>query len=333
VLKKAIEATSPIRADVLPFRTASKIIPAGPSVRRLARELGVELEQIKGSGSQGRISKEDVKEFARQHLQQPQPAATVTAIAPAPQRPADSTAVLPDFSEFGPGHREALSGIQQATRNNMNRAWREIPHAWLQHQADISELERQRQRYKTMAKADGVALSLTPFMVKALALAMKEFPLFNASLDDAGNAIVYRDYIDIGVAVDTPRGLLVASVRQADNKTIYQLARDIDTLAGRARDGKLTVKDMQGAGITLSNLGNMGVSSIYPIINWPQVAIVGVAAGQWQQCRRDNGEWHEQLMLPLTLAFDHRIINGADAGRFLGFIKTLLENPFRICLY
>ena len=325
-------AASALRADVLPFRSAPTIIPAGPSVRRLARELGVELTQIKGSGPQGRINKDDVKEFARRQLQHHQPAIVET---PPTVLPEDTVAVnqLPDFSAFGPSHREPLTGIQQATRNNMNRAWREIPHAWLQQQADITELEQQRQRYKSAAKAEGIALSLTPFIVKALALALKQFPLFNASLDNTDNAIVYRDYVDIGVAVDTPRGLVVPSVRQVDNKSIGQIARDIDELAGRARDNKLSLQEMQGAGITLSNLGGMGVTSIYPVINWPQAAIIGVAAGQWQQQRDDNDEWQEKLILPLTLAFDHRIINGADGARFLGFIKLILEQPFRFCLY
>lgn len=333
-----------LRADILPFRSASTIIPAGPSVRRLARELGVDLAQIKGSGPQGRISKDDVKDFARQQLQHSHQPATAR---PAASKAEPESAVTPltkpannqppaqaiDFSSFGPGHRESLSGIQQATSRNMDRTWCEIPHAWLQQQADITELEEQRQRYKTIAREEGISLSLTPFIVKALALALQQFPLFNACLDETDNTIVYRDYIDIGVAVDTPRGLVVPGVRQADNKSIAQIARDLDELAGKARDNKLSLQQMQGAGITLSNLGGMGVTSIYPLINWPQVAIVGIAAGQWQQQRIKAGEWQETLMMPMTLAFDHRIINGADGARFLGFLKTILEQPFRLCLY
>ena len=286
--------------------------PAGPAARRMARKLGIDIRSVPGSGGRGRIGRQDVIAFAKQQLQGGTTAGS--------SKPAASD--LPDLSLHGAVESSPLSNIQRTTARNMTRAWQEIPHAWMQEDIDVTELERQRQR----------PLTITPFIVKAMAMALETYPLFNASIDLVNDRLLYRRYIDIGVAVDTPRGLVVPVIRGIDTLSPKAIAASISELSSRARDNTLQPSDFQGAGITLSNLGSMGLSSIYPIINWPQSSIVGVAAARWHQRRNEDGQWRERLLMPLTLAFDHRIINGVDGARFVADVKMRLEDPNKLLM-
>ncbi|MCP4994096.1 MAG: 2-oxo acid dehydrogenase subunit E2 [Gammaproteobacteria bacterium] len=290
-------------------------VPAGPAARRMARVLGIDIHSIPGSRQRGRICKQDVIIFARQQLQNSNKIEETT------------THQLPDLQRFGTVNCIPLDNIQRATARNMARAWREIPHAWMQEEIDVTELEQQRQRLKSKLVSKTQALTITPFIIKAMAISIAKYPLFNASMDIANNQIVYRHYIDIGVAIDTPRGLMVPTIRGVESLKPQTIAEKIAALSARAQQNSLLPDELQGAGITLSNLGNMGLCSIYPIINWPQSAIVGTAATHWSQKRNSEGLWKEHLLLPLTLAFDHRLINGADGAKFIAHLKSLLENP------
>jgi len=284
----------------------------------MARVLGIDIGTVPGSGARGRISKQDVLLFARGQLQDS-----------GPQRRTPVPSSLPDLTAFGTVESSPLNHIQRATARNISRAWREIPHAWMQEEIDITELEQRRQQKVTGDDASAT-LTLTPFLIKAMATTLIRFPLFNASIDLTNQRIVYRRYIDIGVAVDTPRGLIVPVIRGVEALAPGDIARVLADLSARARGNQLRPDQLQGAGITLSNLGNMGLGSIYPIINWPQSSIVGTAATHWRQRRDPHGNWRERLLLPLTLAFDHRLINGADGARFVAHLKTLLEQPDRL---
>ena len=295
--------------------------PAGPAARRMARELGIDIRSVPGSGQRGRIAKQDVVVYARQLLK-------------GERRADDQSAAtaLPDLTRFGPVETAPLANIQRAMARNMTRAWREIPHAWIQDRIDITELERVRSRLKAEAADQGLPLSITPFVVKAMALTLEAFPLFNASIDMIRDEVVYRRSIDIGVAVDTPRGLVVPVIRDVEDKGLNVIAKELAGLAERARSNTLQVDELQGAGMTLSNLGSMGVGNIFPIINWPQSSIIGVASAYWSQERDSSGEWIERLIMPVTMAIDHRLINGADGARFLARMRGLLEDPDRLLL-
>jgi len=296
------------------------VLSAGPAVRRMAREFGIDLQKIKGSGLRNRITKKDLQTFAKKIIQQPQ---SITA--------EHSAKPLPDISSFGAVHREKMSGIKVATANNMSHCWSQIPHAWLQDKIDVTELEAKRQKYKAHVKSEGASLTLTAIMVKALAKVLENYPLFNSAFDTENKEIVYRDYIDIGVAVDTEKGLVVPALRAADQKSLTEISLELGDLAQRAKNRKLSVNDLSGCGFTLSNLGGMGLTSIFPIVNWPQVAILGVAASTWEPVLVD-GVFVPRLKMPVTLAFDHRVINGADGARFLTRLKELLEDPFTFLL-
>ncbi|MES9904132.1 MAG: dihydrolipoamide acetyltransferase family protein [Sedimenticola sp.] len=290
--------------------------PAGPAARRMARELGLAIHTVPGSGARGRICKQDVIAFAKRQLQE----GSAGSKKPEPTP-------LPDLSRFGTLESTPLSNIQRATARNMARAWQEIPHAWMQEEIDITALEQLRQELKSARGDQSPPLTITPFIIKAMADAMAQHPLFNATIDLTNDQILYRRYSDIGVAVDTPRGLVVPVIRGVEKLSPEAIAREIAKLSVRADQNSLKPNELQGAGITLSNLGNMGLSSIYPIINWPQSSIVGVASAGWRQRRDPDGSWRERLLLPLTLAFDHRLINGADAARFVAQLKNILEKP------
>lgn len=299
------------------------IFPAGPGTRRLAREIGVAISDVTGSGPRGRISIADVKAYAKQRAKGQQ---VVTAHANTAQKS------LPDLSAYGNVHRQAMTGIERITSENMSHAWTQIPHAWLQEKIDITELEAARQRHKGTVKAQtGGSLTITAIIVKALSQTLRQFPRFNAAFDAHSNEVVYLDYCHIGVAVDTPAGLVVPKVENADQKGLMAISSDLVELADKARKRKLTAKDLSGAGITVSNLGGLGLSGIFPIVNWPQVAILGIAASQIEACFI-NGEFKPRLMMPVTLAFDHRMINGADGARFIAYLKQLLEDSFALLL-
>lgn len=296
--------------------SADIIIPANPGARRLARELGIDLSQVTGSGRRGCITKEDVKRYSKQRGQSLAKGVEVGQQAGRP---------LPDFSAFGAVRRESLTHIGVATSDNMAHAWSRIPHAWLQQTMDITELEDWRQQHKHEVRDQGGALTITVILAKAVAMALKTFPKINSSYDEQANEIVYRQYTDIGIAVDTEQGLVVPALRQVDRKGLVVLSRELKLLSEKARARKLSPGDLQGAGITISNLGGMGFSAIFPIVNWPQAAIIGLGASAIEP-RFCGGECVPRRMLTVTLGFDHRIINGADGARFLVHLKNLFED-------
>ena len=298
---------------------ATTIVPTGPAARRLARELGLDITVVKGSGAKGRISKDDIKIHAKQMLTTNSDGATAPT--------------LPAIEQYGASRREKLSGIEAATRDNMQRSWSQIPHAWLQEEIDITDLEAARQRFKQKQIANNTPapLTVTAIVCKALAICLQEFPKFNAVLDNASNELIYREYINVGVAVDTPRGLLVPVIRDVDQINTLEIARVLSDFGEKARAGKLAMKDLQGGGITLSNLGGIGVSNMFPVVNWPEVAIIGLASNRLQAVAREDGI-HSRLIMPTTIAFDHRVINGADGARFLQRLKELLEDPMALFL-
>lgn len=298
-------------------------VHAGPAVRRLARELGVDLAKVKGTGPRERILKEDVHAFVKQSMQQ---------LAAGVAAPATVSASLPtiDFSKWGAVERVALTKIQRVSAQNLHRAWTTIPHVTQFDEADITELEDFRQSQKEAFKAEGLSLTLLSFMVKAAAYVLRQYPRFASSLEPDGENLVLKKYIHIGVAVDTPNGLVVPVIRDADRKSIREIARDLGELSAKAREKKLTPAEMQGATFSISSLGGIGGTAFTPIVNWPEVAILGVSRASMKPAW-DGQQFRPRLMLPLSLSYDHRVIDGADAARFttalvkgLGDIRELL---------
>ena len=298
--------------------------PAAPSVRRLARELGVDIHAVAGSGPGGRISQDDVKAYVKKLN-------TERASAPAAGPAAAAAAPLPDFTKFGEVEREAMSNVRKATARHMANAWSTIPHVTNFDKADVTDLEKLRKRYAKQAEAAGGKLTDTAIILKIAALALKKFPQFNASIDIANQEIVYKKYTNIGVAVDTERGLLVPVIRNVDQKGIVELAVELNGIAEKARARKIGLEDLEGGSFTITNLGGIGGTNFTPIINPPDVAILGVARGRMEPVYED-GEFVPRMMLPLALSYDHRLIDGADAARFLRWFVEALENPLFVLL-
>jgi len=307
-----------------PYQTPTEekgAVPAAPSVRRLARELGVDLREVAGSGILGRISAEDVRHFA-EGGGRPQ-------AAPAPQAPAPAAPPLPDFSKYGPVRREPMSGIRKATVRAMATAWSTVPTVTQFDKADTTEFDALRRRYKARAEAAGAKLTPTALLLKAVVGALKKFPKFNASLDAEKSEVVFKDYVNVGVAVDTERGLLVPVIRDVDKKGVIGLAKELGDIAEKARARKLGPEDMQGGNFSISNLGGIGGTGFTPIVNPPEVAILGVARGSLEPVwDAEAGEFKPRPMMPLSLSYDHRLIDGADAARFLRFVCETIEDPF-----
>jgi pyruvate dehydrogenase E2 component (dihydrolipoamide acetyltransferase) len=291
--------------------------PAAPSVRRLARELGVDIRRVPGSGPAGRISIDDVQAFVRSAL-----AGGERASAPA---------ALPDFSKWGEVERKPMSNIRRKTAEHLANAWTTIPHVTQHDKADVTALEALRKQYSAQAEKAGGKLTMTAIALKIVAAALRRFPQFNASIDVGRNEIVFKKSIHVGVAADTERGLLVPVIRDVDRKGIIQLAAELGAASEKARAGKLSLDDMQGGGFTITNLGGIGGTSFTPIVNWPEVAILGISRGA-----REPVYVHEafepRLMLPLSLSYDHRVIDGADAARFLRWVAEAFEQPFVLTL-
>ncbi len=299
-------------------------IPAAPSARRLARELGVNIAEIQGSGAGGRISMDDVTAFARRLLS--------GAAAGAGRAGAIAAEALPDFSKWGPIERKPMSGVRRTTAHRLTYAWNTIPHVFQHDRADITSVEVLRKRLSKKAEAEGRApITITAFLMKTLAAALKKFPQLNSSADMQTDEIVYKQYAHIGVAVDTDRGLLVPVIRDVDQKDIFQIADEIALAAERARTRKLSLDDMQGGSITISNLGSLGGGAFTPIVNWPEVAILGVARARMEPVYTD-GEFVPRLLMPLTLSYDHRVVDGADGVRILRWIVEAVEQPALIWL-
>lgn len=303
-------------------------IPAAPSVRRLAREQGVDLRQITGSGLLGRISADDVLRFARGEA----PAAAA-APAAAPAAAAARPAPLPDFSVWGETERVAMSGIRKATVRSMTTSWTTVPMVTHFDSADATEFEALRQRYKRAAEAIGAKLTPTAMLLKVVAAALHKFPDFNASVDVEAQEVVYKRYVNLGVAVDTDHGLLVPVIKHADRKNILELAHELGVLAEKARDRKLAPDDMQGGTFTVSNLGGIGGEGFTPIVNAPEVAILGVSRSRMEPVwDAAEGTFVPRLTMPLSLSYDHRLIDGAAAARFLRWVCQAIEEPFLMAL-
>jgi pyruvate dehydrogenase E2 component (dihydrolipoamide acetyltransferase) len=308
---------APVAQPVAEAEAQGPAAPAAPSVRRLARELGVDIRRVAGSGPAGRISADDVQAFVRNVM-----AGGVTAGAPSS---------LPDFSKWGEIERKPMSNIRRKTAEHLSHAWNAIPHVTQHDKADITALEALRKQYSPQAEKAGGKLTMTAIALKIVAAALGKFPQFNSSIDVSRNEIVYKKSIHVGVAADTERGLLVPVIRDVDRKGIIQLAAELGAASDKARAGKLSLDDMQGAGFTITNLGGIGGTSFTPIVNWPEVAILGISRGAREPVYVD-GAFEPRLMLPLSLSYDHRVIDGADAARFLRWVAEAFEQPFVMSL-
>ena len=299
-----------------PVANDSSDIYAGPSVRLLARELGVDLSQVNGTGPKARIQKDDVNNFVKSALQSGSKASSGAGI---PEVPAI------DFSQFGEIETVKLSKIQKVTANNMQRNWLNVPHVTQFDDADITELETFRKSLKAEGEKRGIKVTPVAFLIKAAAAALAANPEFNRSLAGDGENYVQKHYINIGMAVDTPRGLVVPVIKDADKKGIWEISADVITMAGLARDGKLKPNDMQGGCFTISSLGAIGGNGFTPIVNSPEVGILGVSKSQMKPIW-DGSDFQPRLMLPLALSYDHRVINGGDAGRFMTYLVKVLSD-------
>ena len=287
---------------------------ASPSIRRFARELGVDLSKVTGSGTKGRITEQDVKAHVKRLLTEP--GAAGGALPKVPEV---------DFAAFGPIERKPLTRIQKISGPRLHASWVNIPHVTQFDEADITEMEATRARLKDEATARGLKLTPLAFIMRACAQALQAFPHFAASLDSAAGELVYKKYLHLGFAADTPGGLVVPVVRDADRKDVFELARDLGSLSEKARAGKLSAAEMQGGCFTISSLGGIGGTAFTPIINAPEVAILGVSRAS-QRPVYENGTFVPRLMLPLSLSYDHRVIDGADAARFTSFLAKALAD-------
>ncbi|MCP5463947.1 MAG: 2-oxo acid dehydrogenase subunit E2 [Deltaproteobacteria bacterium] len=296
--------------------SSGKTVAASPSVRRLAREIGIDLDSITGTGPGGRIIIEDVKQHARR----------INTSAKAEEVAKKSNESLPDFSKWGQVERQPMTAVRRKTARHLSEAW-VAPHVTQFEKADITELEKLRKNFGKRAEAAGGKLTMTVIVLKIVASALKVFPQFNASVDMSTDEIIYKKYFNIGVAVDTDRGLLVPVIRDVEKKNILQLAKELGEKAVAARDRKLSLDDMQGGTFTITNLGGIGGTAFTPIVNAPEVAILGLSRGNIEPVYKD-GEFQPRLMLPLSLSYDHRLIDGADAMRFLRWIAEALQQPF-----
>ncbi len=299
---------------------------ASPSVRRFARELGVDVSQVKGSGPKGRILQQDVQNFVKQALAQPRGTAQSAGggagldLLPWPQV---------DFAKFGPVEAKPLSRIKKISGANLARNWVMIPHVTQFDEADITDLEALRVRINKENEKSGVKLTMLAFLIKAAVAALKKFPDFNASLD--GENLVYKQYFHIGFAADTPNGLVVPVIRDADKKGVIEIAKEMGELSAKAREGKLGPAQMQGGCFSISSLGGIGGTAFTPIINAPEVAILGVSKSQIKPLW-DGKAFQPRLMVPLSLSYDHRVIDGASAARFTAYLAQVLADMRRVLL-
>ena len=315
-----VEAPAPVTAPVSQVpatnaATASATAHAGPAVRMLARELGVDLTLVTATGPRDRLLKEDIQAFVKQKMQQP--AGQSLQGHGIEQPPAI------DFSQFGDIDRVKMSKVQRITAQNMTRSWLNVPHVTQFDHADITELEQFRKGLKAEAELKGTKVTPLPFMLKACAMALREYPQFNVSLDNDGEHMVHKHYVNIGIAVDTPAGLMVPVIRDVDKKSIWQLSEEVIAMGAKAKAKKLMPADMQGGCFTISSLGGIGGTAFTPIVNMPEVAILGVSKADMQP-RWDGSQFEPRLMMPLSLSYDHRAVNGADAARFTQYLAKVL---------
>ena len=320
ITKPAVEVSAPA-VSAQPSSSASddaSELYVGPAVRKLAREFGVDLTAVKGSGPKGRIVKEDLHAYVSQRLADP--ATRAVSVGSGIPEVADI-----DFSKFGPVRHEERSRIDKVTATNMSKSWLNVPHVTQFDDADITDLEAFRSSLKAEAEQRGSKLSPVPFIIKAVAIALNANPKLKSSLAEQGDVLVYKDYCHIGMAVDTPNGLVVPVIRDADKKSIWALSDEIRELAAKAKDKKLKPDEMQGAVFTVSSLGSIGGRGFTPIVNTPEVGILGVSKASTQPLW-DGSAFQPRTMLPVSLSYDHRVVNGGDAGRFLTYLVALLSD-------
>jgi pyruvate dehydrogenase E2 component (dihydrolipoamide acetyltransferase) len=323
---RPMPASEPSRSDQpaaqnIPVSVESTKVYAGPAVRKLARELGVDLALVQGSGARSRVVKEDIHAFVKARIN----GAPTGSVAVAPAVPDV------DFSQFGPIEELPRTKLQKVTAINMQRNWSTVPHVAQFNEADVTALEDFRNELRPEAEKKGVKLTFLPFLLKACAKALAEYPQFNVSLRSSGEFVIQKKYCHIGVAVATEAGLVVPVIRDVDTKTIYELAREVSELTAKAKSRKLTLEEMQGACFTISSLGAIGGTGFIPIINAPEVAILGVARTEIKPVYA-NGEFVPRKMLPLTLCYDHKALNGVDGGLFADYLVKLLGDIRRLAL-
>ncbi len=321
------DAPPPVQHEVIPQQLLKHAgpehrtpVPASPSVRRLAREVGVDIYNVTGTGPNGRVSEADVKNYAKTLIT----SAATAAAAPGVARPAIK---LPDFSKWGSVEKVRMRAIRRKTAEHLSEAWTTIPHVTQHDKADITELEDLRKKFAPKAELAGGKMTITAIALKVIASALKVFPQFNASIDMASEEIVYKHYIHLGVAVDTDRGLLVPVIRDVDHKNIIELATELSQLSQKAKSKTLKPEEMEGGTFTITNLGGIGGTYFTPIVNHPEVAILGMSRSRMEPVWM-NDKFEPRLMMPLSLSYDHRIIDGADAARFLRWVVEALEQPF-----
>jgi pyruvate dehydrogenase E2 component (dihydrolipoamide acetyltransferase) len=295
---------------------------ASPSVRKFARELGVDLSRVQGSGNKGRILKEDVQAYVKKALATPAAAGTGLGVAPMPEI---------DFSQFGEIESQPLTKINKLTGQFLHRNWVSIPHVTQFDEADITEMEAFRKQLNAENKDKGIKVTPLAFIMKALAAALKEYPRFNSSLDPTGEHLILKKYVHIGVAVDTPDGLVVPVIRDVDQKSLLELTEELREFSGKARNKQLKPGDMQGGSMSISSLGGIGGTKFTPIVNAPEVAILGVSKASMQPVW-NGSEFEPRLMLPLSLSYDHRVVDGADGARFTTYLSTVLSDIRRLLL-
>ena len=293
----------------------TEVIPAGPSTRRIARELGVNLGHVSGTGRHGRVSEDDVRSFVRGNGSG---GAHGGAISVPP---------LPSFEDFGTVERKPMSAIRRATAKQMSLSWSIVPHVTQSDVSDITDFEAFRK-----SQSKGPKFTISAFAMKAVVVLLKEYPVFNSSIDVAGNQIIHKKFYNIGVAVDTENGLLVPVIRDVDKKSIVELAEELSSVAERARQRKLDSKDLTGGTFTITNLGGIGGTGFTPIVNYPEVAILGISRGRLEPVVH-HGEIVPRLMMPLSLSYDHRVIDGAIAARFTRRLAEMLENPYQLLIH
>ena len=308
------------------YQMPGKIAPAAPTIRRFARQIGVDINEVAGTGPGGRISMDDVKEYSKGlHQKYKEAPGSLTGLS-IPRE------ALPDFSKFGPIRVEEMNNVRRKTAEHLSYAWATVPQVTQFDKADITQLEQTRKKFSTIAeKESGNKLTITAILLKIVALALKKYPQFNASIDMENKQVIYKDYYHVGVAVDTERGLIVPVIRDVDKKSIFELSDELGAIALKARNRKIGLDDLQGGNFTISNLGGLGGTAFTPIVNTPEVAILGVSRGGFEP-RFENGNFVPRLMLPLSLSYDHRIIDGADAVRFVRWICSALEEPLMIAM-
>jgi pyruvate dehydrogenase E2 component (dihydrolipoamide acetyltransferase) len=317
-------AKLPEEQPINKYPSVSKgVVAAAPSVRRFAREIGIDIQEVSGSGPGGRISIEDIKAYSKK-LNQQKVVSTLLA-------PGVIAEELPDFTKWGEVERRSMSKVREATARHLSYAWTIIPHVTQFDKANITELEKLRKEYGKNTEKQGGKLTITAIILKIIAGALKVFPQFNASIDMGKREVIYKKYYNIGIAVDTDRGLLVPVVRDVDNKNIIELSVELTQIAEKARNAKLSLEDMQGGNFTISNLGGIGGTGFTPVVNSPEVAILGISRSQFEPVYISE-KFETKLMLPLSLSYDHRLIDGADAARFLRWVCEVIEQPFKFIL-